>query len=504
MTWSDEIFIDIVPPEELFTGLSNEQVSFFTMNGSCYILDGENYLVYDGMSVKEIVPYIPTLSVSKEPSGGGTHYEDFNLLGAGFKDSFSADGGATEFVLSLKGLDDIEVTAKVNGEEKEEGTDFTVDRDEGKVSFSQAPVKGTNNVIITAYKTQLGLSDRIKKCRFHVIFGGNNDTRVFLSGNKDMPEYVWASELYDPTYFPENRFYKFPDKVMGFAKQYDYLVVERAHGKHHIGFELVQGESSFPSRPINDQVGTFARNSIQIIENNPVSLSRRGVYMLTASNVRDERNVAHISEAIDAKLLREPDLDKAVTVEFDKKYWLALNGNVYIYDYVIREWYVYDNIHASCFLEIDGDLYFGSSVDGLIYRFKKETEGLAYNDDGKAINAHWRSKHLTFGASEYNKLVERVFFSLKPSTRTSVDLYYVSNKKESDLVKTSRMDLLDFRDMDFNNFTFLTSIFPQESMAKIKAKKITHFQLMLKNDKVDESLGILSLGIKYKHQNYVK
>lgn len=89
-------------------------------------------------------------------------------------------------------------------------------------------------------------------------------------------------------------------------------------------------------------------------------------------------------------------------------------------------------------------------------------------------------------------------------TRSSADIYYVSNKKESALIKTSRMDLLDFRNIDFNQWTFILSAFPQESMAKIKAKKITHFQLVVKNGKVDEGLGLLSVGIKYRYLSAVK
>lgn len=504
MGWDHELYKDIKPPNELFSGLSGESTSFFYMNGKCYIMDGANFLVYDGVEVKPVTPYVPKISISKDPAGGGVSFEDFNLLGKGFQDSFSADGVAKEFTLTLKGLDETKLTAGVNGVPMDEGSGFTVDRVNGKVTFDTAPEKGTNNVIITAYKTYEGFAERVKKCKFHVIYGGSNDTRVFFSGNPDMPEYVWASDLYNPAYFPENRFYKFPDKVMGFAKQYDYLVVERLNGKHQISYELNNGEASFPSKPINDQVGTTAGNSIQIIENNPVSLSRRGVYMLTSSNVRDERNVTHISEAIDSKLLREAELDKAVSVEFDKKYWLSLNGNVYVFDYMIGEWFLYDNIHASCFLAFDGELYFGSSKDGLLYRFKDESEPRPYNDDGQPINAYWKSKYFTFGADERHKYVEKLFYSLKPSTRTSGDLYYNSNKKASDLIKTTRIDLMDFNDTDFNFFTFLTSTFPQESMAKIKAKKITHFQIDLRNDKLDESLGVLSLGVKFRYQSHVK
>jgi hypothetical protein len=493
-------------PIEIYSGIANQAVSFFVMNDKCYIMDGVNYLVYDGTTVSAIVPYIPQLTISGKPglNPAGTLLEDINLLGSGFKETYSGDAIGKDFALSLKPLDGTPVIVKVDNVIKTLTTDYTVDAYNAKITFVVAPPTGTNNVEITAYKIFSGFADRIKKCAFSVKFGGSSDTRMFVSGNPAMPEYVWRLGLNDPAYAPENGFYTFPDKVMGFAKQYDYLVVERENGKHQITFDLSSGEASFPSKPINDQVGTIAPKSIQIVENNPVSLSKNGVFMLTQSNVRDERNVQHISANVDAKLLIELNLDKAVSVDYQRKYWLAVNGNVYVFDYSISEWYVYDNINASGFIEMNGNLYFSSATEGLIYRFYKESDGSPFNDDGVAIKSAWKSKQLVFDADELKKLVERVYFSLKPMTRTSADLYYISNKKESALVKTSRMDLFDLGNIDFTNWSFTLSQFPQESMAKIKAKKVTHFQLIIKNEKLDEGLGLLSVGIKYRYQSPIK
>lgn len=504
-------------PVELFEGLANLKVVFFTMNDNCYIMDGVNYFVYDGETVKDVAPYVPTLSISREPTGGGEPYEDFNLLGTEFKDSFSGDGTSFVYQLSLGDLDSSLILASFDGGvtfDQIEGENFLVDRINGKVNFfeSSIPPKGTNNIVIKASKKIDGLNNRIKKCKFYVLYGGSNDTRVFLSGNPDMSDYVWRSGLYDPSYFPENGFYKFPDAVMGFTKQYDYLVVERVNGKHQISFSIdSEGFASFPSIPINDQVGTIASGSIQIIENNPVSLSRNGVYMLISSNVRDERNVSHISSPIDPWLLKEMNIENAVSIDFNKKYWIALNGKVYILDYAQRsesspfgEWIVYDNIFASCFIQLGDNLIFGSSKEGIVYRFKKESEAKPYNDDGLPIKALWKSKFFTFGMDERRKLVSKVFYSLKPTTRGSADIYYKSNKKMSELLKTTRVDILDFRNVDFSKFSFLFSSFPLEKMVKIKAKKITHFQLVIENNKLDEGLGLLSLGIKYIYQSEVK
>ncbi|MGD6898599.1 hypothetical protein [Bacillus infantis] len=501
-------------PVEIVSPINNkERVTFFNMNDKCYLMDGVSFYVFDGTTLSDVKAYVPTISISKNPAGGGTAFEDFNLLGSWFKDSFSGDGTSVEYILSLKGLDvgrEVEVSydGGVTFQKREVAGDYTVDRTLGKVTFKTPPPKGTNNIIIKASKFYLDFEQRIKKCRISVMYGGQNDSRIFVSGNPDYPSQMWRSGLYDPTYFPENGFYKIgqdTDPIQGFSKQYDTLVIHKKFSLWNMNYQLNNGAASFPVKPINDTMGTIAPQSIQLIENNPVWLTREGVYMLTSSNVRDERNVQHISKAIDKKLLKEPNLEKAISIDYNKKYWLGINGKVYIFDYVINEWYVYDNINASCFLEKDdGHLYFGHISDGFVYRFKAEDEELPYNDDGQPIKAHWFSKVMSFGADERRKLVDKVFFSLMPDIRTSADLYYVSDKKSRKFIKTTRKDLYDYSHFDYSVFTYGTNEFPQEASNKIKAKKIVYFQLEIRNDKLDESFGLYSLGIKFNYQNFVK
>jgi hypothetical protein len=504
--------LDGETPVELYGGLKpGNRTSFFTINNICYILDGMNIKQFDGVSLTYPDQYIPTLAISKEPAGGGTAFEDFNLLGSGFKDSFSADGVAKDFFLSLKELDSTPVKADVNGVVINEGAGLTVDRTTGKVTFTTLPTKGTNNVIITAHKTYMEHLFFIRKCQFHTIYGGANDTRVFIGGNPDYPNRIWRSGLQDPTYFPENGFYTFPQRVKGFAKQYDYLLIELETAKYQLTFELSNGVPSFPSKPINDQVGTLATQSIQIIENNPVSLSKDGVHMLVGSNVRDERNVQHISGNVDASLLNETNLEHAISIDYGKKYWLGVNGRVYILDYTLKsdlnpfgEWYIFDNINAACFLEKDGELYFGSSTEGLIYKFKKDTDLLPYDDDGQPINAYWVSKLFDFDAPEYRKLIERIFVNFKPNNYTSVDVYTRTDLKGETFVLSSRLDKINFNTLDFNRFGFISSEIPQETPKKVKLKKINYLQLKLMNNRNDEGLCIFSLSIKYDLQNEVR
>ncbi|AGY48256.1 hypothetical protein Pony_15 [Bacillus phage Pony] len=507
--WDTKLYkLENGAPVLLSSTFSGNELSFFVMNNKCYIQDGTKMQVTDGVTVSDIVPYIPTVSISKTPLGGGTPFEDFNLLGGGFKDSFSGDGTAKDYQLSFSGIDADKVTATVDGANKVEGTDFTVNRTSGKVTFTTAPTKGTNNVIITGYKRRQDLERKIHKCRINVLYGGANDTRVFVAGNVDLLNVMYGSGVNDPTYFPENRFYQVgadSEYIMNFAKQFDTLVIIKERSIWGMSFELKDGVPSYPTKPLNDTTGAVSRNSVQVLDNTPVMFNDKGVFSLTSSNVRDERNVSLISEDINPALLVEANKQNAKTIDYDRKYFLALNNRVYVYDYDIKSWYQFDNINACNFLEVDGRLYFGALDKGMIYMFMKPTDTYPYNDDGKAINAYWKSKLFTFDADELKKMVDKVFFSLKVGKASSADLYYITNKKYSNLIKNVEINgFMDFRFLDFNNFTFNTSAFPKEAAARIKAKKITHFQILFKNDRLNEGMGISSAAIKYRYMSYIK
>jgi hypothetical protein len=507
-------------PVSIYSSKADATTRFFTFGNYCYIMDGTNYLRYDGTTVTtvESAAYVPTLTIGRAPAGGGTPYENWNLIGTGFKDSFSGDGTTKTYQLSLTNLDATAVTATVGGVAKVETTDFTVNRTTGVVTFTVAPATGVaNNVVITAYKTQAGYADRVKKCTGFEIYGGTNDTRVFLFGNPAYPNVLRRCGLQDPTYWPELAFANVGSdagKITRLVKQFSRCNIIKEPTPNDttifsMSFEQDQnGAATFPIIPLNSSVGCTAPDSLQLIENAPTFLSPAGVYEIVGTNVSDERNVSRISDNVQSKLLAETGLDNAVSVDFDKKYIICVNGNCYVYDYRQQVWYLWDNIPASCFLEIDGTLFFGSDGDGTIYRVFKGTDAYPYADDGEAIRAFWKSKVFSFEDDEHTKLVEKVFFSLKPSAKASADLFYATDRTESGdaiaIPLLARVDLIDFTAMDFNNFSFMTSSLPQEVAAKIKAKKIVYFQVIIQNDRLDESMGILSVGIKVRTQREVK
>lgn len=507
---------DGTQPTEIYASMANQKSTFFTFAGKCHILDGSNYLEFDGTTVQAVVPYVPTVYVSTPPAGGGEEFEEFNLLTGEFKQAFSGDGVSTLYQLSVTGLDGAAVTASVDGGvtfDRVETTHFTVDRTLGQVTWLVAQASGTNNIYIKASKTVAGNADKIKKCTGYKLFGGTNDTRVFLWGSDRNT--LYRSDVYRAHYFPVNNFQQVGStetRITALSQQYDTAIIYKEESIWAMGYDDTGDRVRFPVRTINSAVGCRAPGSMQLIENNPVSFESKGVYILQGGNVRDERNVSHQSRRIDRLLLAETGEEAAVSIDYDKKYWLALNGKVYLWDYKqpqqdrdqIGEWTIFDNVPASCFLEIEGRLYFGSSESGMIYYFKKHGEQLAYRDIDQGIQYRWYGRITAMGMDERRKTVQKLAFAIKPDSATSASLYYVTDQVASELIVKAQMNLFDFGNINFGAFSFIVSQFPQVTMVKIKAKNIVYFQPRFEGSEIDESLGLMSVEIIWQPKNFVK
>ena len=74
----------------LKSDMNDNKSIMFAFNNEIYVLDGVNYLKFNGNELINIedIAYIPTTTISRSPSGGGEMYEDVNLLQAKRKNSF--------------------------------------------------------------------------------------------------------------------------------------------------------------------------------------------------------------------------------------------------------------------------------------------------------------------------------------------------------------------------------------------------------------------------------
>lgn len=517
----------------LKTGLNNDKSTGFYFNGDLWILTGKEYLHYDGKEVKNVEDeaYIPTTTTGAKPSGGGTAYESVNLLSKRRKNTFIPDGTSKTFIVDVKKIDEgSTIKAWNNGTEIRSGISFNADT--GEVTFSSPPAKpaasGTATLTIEFQKTTEGAADKIKKCKIFTTFGINNSTRVFLTGNPDSPATEWYSGLKDATYFPDNQSIEVGTsdfKIVGYAKYQGELLVLKEDNRqeitiwNHTADTSESGTSIFPLKEGLNGIGAVGSYAIQTLLDDPLFLSPRGVFAPVTSYTYPniQRSLKCRSERINPYLIKEQNLENAISAVWQGYYILAINNHAYIADSNQDksdggyEWYYWDNIPARCMSTEDDILYFGTD-DGRICRFNNDMVDemgnrfmAAYNDDGQPIEWEWRSKMDSLGyPTRYKTLHKRGNgVQLKAFTRSSCEIWLRTEKDFGQKIDTPTVDTFNFADVDFNRFTF-SCLDVQQIIFKKKIKKFLFIQIQVKGKELNEGFGIYSAALHYTIGGYAK
>lgn len=363
---------------ELFTGLNPRKSYDFVDNNIWYLKDGINYLKYDGETLSQVEDsaFIPTTTISRNPLGGGTTFQDVNMMSAYRKNSFVGDGESKVYHLDAKGLDTgtNTVAAVVDGIILNETTDFEVNRPDGIITFKVAPSKpltdGQDNVVITFKKTVTGYADRIKKCTLLQVF----DNRVFFSGNQDYPNTVWHSSLNDPTYCSDLDYYNegldlSPVKDMVAGNNALWVFKEPSQANTTIFYHNPTIDSEYgkvyPSSHSSISTGCIGR-AINFSDD-ICFFSDRGMEAVT-QDITTEQVLSHRSSLIDSKLLAETNYKNMILEEWEGYLLVFIDNKVYLADSrgdqtsTKYEWFYWElPINITCTRVKDGVLYLGTN-----------------------------------------------------------------------------------------------------------------------------------------------
>lgn len=501
----------------------------FVCAGKLWLLTGAEYLVYDGETLQAAanLAYAPLTSISMPPAGGGVAFEAVNLLTGKRRNSFLADGTAKTYRLDKAPVDSVE-SVKVNGVVQETSA-YAVDLTAGTVTFTTAPAKptvtGEDNVEIAFTAVVEGYADAIAKCRFAAGYGFGGDTgeRIFFSGNPDRPNVDWHCEIHAPDYLPDPAY--IPDTsfayigsdanaVMGYrrvgsqqavikaANDADATVFFRTAGTDGDGnavFSLAQGVAG---------AGAVSPWSIANLGDEGLFLSQNGIFGIASQNYTSQYCLQNRSYFVDAQLTKEAGLSEAAAVEWNGCFLLALNNVCYLLDGkqnksykpqsqgdYVYECYYWTNIPARCWLEAEGALWFGTA-DGRICRFRTDEDGMSrFSDDGAAIAASWATKADDDGDFAQLKSIplRGTAIMIKPHTRSSARVTIRTDRDFGVDIRTARMNIFDFSDVDFENFTFETSDAPQVVPLNCKIKRYKTCQIIVANDRADEGFGVYGI-----------
>lgn len=432
----------------IYTDMNEYESKYFVYKNILYIKDGKNYLCYDGVKCKNVIGFIPTTHISMSPSGGGTRYQDVNLLNPLTKNSFVGDGEAKEYKLDAQNLDEnSEIKVWINDEEVEK--DWTINYSDGKVIFNTAPPEpntvGQDNVIIQFSKTISGYADRIKKCTLLEVF----DNRVFFSGNPDYPNVLWHSSLDDPTYCSDTDYYEegvddADIRSIVAGNNALWVLKEPSQTNTTIFYHNPTIDSDYgkiyPSVHSSISTGCVAKG---INFNDTICFfSERGLEAITG-DVTTEQTLTHMSTLIDSKLLNENNYTNLIMEEWQGYLLVIINNKMYLAD--SRNYATVENHNEFewFYFEFNPEIKSTYVRDEVLYLCVEETEKgktkhriYTLNDFSvqREIESYWTTIQDEYNYPQYQKITNKKGCAVDMEGK-EIEIYAQADNKGFDFIK---------------------------------------------------------------------
>ena len=322
----------------IFSEAKEAESKSFVYENLWFFKDGKNYLRYDGTTIAPVEGFVPTTTIARKPGGGGTTYQDVNMLTPKRKNSFLADGESTVFYLDAMGIDEdfvpiVTVNDTVLAEDK-----YSVNYMEGKIIFETAPeaplTDGQDNVLVEFKRTVSSYRDAIEKCTLLQVF----DNRVFFSGNAEHPNTVWHCSLDDPSYVSDTDYYREgldSALVKGLVAGNNALWVFREPSSanttvfYHTPTLDDEFGKIYPS--VHSSVTTGCIGKAINFNDDIVFFSDRGMEGISG-DVTTEQVLAHRSMMVDRKLIAEAGYKNMILEEWEGYLLVFIGNRVYLAD----------------------------------------------------------------------------------------------------------------------------------------------------------------------------
>lgn len=478
-----------------------QDVYMFGFDEKLYLLNGEDYKVWNGAALTDVEGYRPLVSITAAPAGGGTNYEPINKLNGCRRAWFSPDGESTVCKLPETNVASIDWVRNRASGENYEADAYTADLAAGTVTFTAAPETGVNTLEI-AWTNSTNFRGQVTAMRYAELYNGAQDSRVFVYGD-GTNKAIYTGLDYDGNpradYFPDLNVCDVGDAntpITGMIRHYGKLLAFKMDSAYSIAYDTITLEdgtvtAGFYVTSVNRDIGNCAPGQVRLVENRPRTLDGRSVMEWKANSygnfTNDQRNAERISQRVDSTI-RTFDLTDAkafydkITHEY---YVIGTDGTALIHNVDADAWYVYTDFAATCLISYKDELYYGTG-DGYLRHFSNSYP----DDEGQAIDAYWESGSISFTEDFKRKYSAMLWIGIKPEENG-----YLAVTAETD------------RKADFAEYAFTTTDkggVPEMNRIKLKAKKFTYYKLILKNNTADTTATVVSADIRVRGTGYVR
>ena len=317
----------------------------------------------------------------------------------------------------------------------------------------------------------------------------------------------------DAAYFPISQYNLAGDRaeaVTGFGVQSGFLMIFKEHsvGRAELSTSEIDGRAylTLNYTNVNSETGCDLPWTIRLVENNLVFCNReQGVHIVKSTTPALENNIESISRNVNGTAERHGllyDVRKAGDVcacDDGDRYWLAANGHVYVWDYVLSSagkpsWFYFTNIRAAAFFLADETVHH-LSPSGRVTRMER-----TYADYNGPIDKVYRFATQHFGSYDRLKDVRRVVFQTRSDTDTKIRITYKSDYE-------TRRDLTDIESFSWRlcprDLTHRYLGVPQFALAAVRkpgCRHVRHFTMTLENHEAFRDMSLVGAQIYYNYQ----
>lgn len=387
--------------------------------------------------------YLPTTSIGRSPNGlTSTDYESENLMINVRKNSFLSNATDKTFILDYIGntyrynayvlhITQMQSDGSFSDNLHDaSGNPITVTFNATAHSFTFSSVPhetyktGADNIKIT-FRTgtdTIKITSNINDYQSYGTYGLSGSNDVLFACNHYEQRFrnkeIWFRFMDDDNdstnisllYLEKNNYsYLGSNRKIGYSKVGEYFIL---HGEREASSPVAylktinldsSGELYVSNRPTTSQIGAIAKDTFSNLRDDPLFVSESGVTAVVIDSITGIQSMQDRGFYINELLLKESNLENAMSIVFDNKYFLFVGEHIYIADprnkYTERlsyseqfqyEWYYWlFPIDITCLEIYDGTLYFGSP-SGRIYKLKNENSTSPYTDESLDSN-HYKA-----------------------------------------------------------------------------------------------------------------
>ncbi len=413
-------------------GTSEGNASFFCLEGKLFLVDGGDVYSCTRTTVTAVKGYVPLYGCNWLHTGGSVN-EPINQLSEHIRITYKLTASSASSVTT--GIAAVSVDSLIiNGVAKTSGYSLY------GTTLNLGTTCALNSVIDVCLYIGSSYYERsiLGSCTGASVYGGKYDTSVYCFGGSDKSrvfrsKYVSAAaaaasaaEIPDSCglYFPVG--YDFSvaaggAEVTAVCRHYDRLLLFTADDARMTDLSE-DSYQDIPVRPINSGVGCLGAGGVALCGNDPVTVSRDGIYRWTANtNERDESSAVKISLPV-GDLLDSGFRQGAVAFNYREKdeIWIGnpknADGRVFIYNYQLGKWYSFTGIFGECYFLYGGKPGFCSGSGIFLFN------DAANSDCGSEITAVFQSRYCDMEQPGTQKRMKRCSAVVSGGSEISVSL----------------------------------------------------------------------------------